>query len=77
MASSVSNINISCIVCSKKVRDCQCITCAVCTNSFHLKCAKVKHKEPDWYCTTCIQTLFPFNHINDDNEFLSTIIYFY
>ena len=47
----------------------------MCVNSFHLKCANVDLK-PDWYCNVCTQTLFPFNGIVDDNEFINTVVYY-
>ena len=70
-----SNVTCLCFVCARQERDCHRITCAVCINSFHLKCADVDLK-PDWYCKVCTQTLFPFNGIDDDNEFINTVVYY-
>ena len=27
-----------------------------------------------WYCPCCVQSIFPYNHIDDDDEFYSVII---
>ena len=42
---------------------------------FHFKCAKLDRNgnNCDWFCSPCMQTLFPFNGIENDEEFVNTI----
>ena len=27
-----------------------------------------------WYCTLCVQEIFPFNHLDNDDDFYATVM---
>ena len=71
-----------CLICkklflshSKKVK------CCLCLGRYHLNCISlssdiinyIQDNEQTWYCSLCITEIFPFNNIEDDIEFVSTI----
>lgn len=71
-----------CAVCDKSVRDNQRgIYCDCCTCWLHLKCTKMALVEYEalstqndcWYCQSCLQSIFPFNHLDDDDDFLNSV----
>ena len=56
--------------------------CDICHTMIHLKCLPnvdktesiyISRESSIWYCTRCIEHIFPFNHIHDDDDFLSTL----
>ena len=58
------------------------LKCHNCLHLVHLKCLPsvdrhdtlYKNKETNsWYCTKCIEQIFPFNNIFDDNDFLEAL----
>ena len=56
------------------------ITCKICSKSYHLKCLADLSAEglrpyegTEWYCTLCLEEIFPFNQISDDDIFMNTI----
>ena len=87
MTSHISNVNTAgvsvpapdsstCMACFKKVRsNYPGLVCTVCTQSFHTKCVNVESRS-DWFCTNCMQGMFPFNNIVDDLEFYNAIVYY-
>ena len=54
------------------------MVCKLCLNWRHLKCAKLDKRGDysDWFCSCCVQSIFPFNNIIHDEEFFNTV-YFY
>ena len=54
------------------------IVCHVCTETYHMKCISLSTADHDcmrrnlhnWICLQCISSIFPFNHIEDNNEFI-------
>ena len=43
----------------------------------HTKCINVNKNEALselWYCPYCVQTIFPYNHFDDDDDFYSAVI---
>ena len=55
--------------------------CTLCSMIFHLKCITLmpceqehirKHRH-DWYCELCTSCMFPFNHFEDDQEFVRAV----
>ena len=71
-----------CIVCNKCVRENQQrIFCDVCTNWIHFACTalsideyeRLSNSDDEWYCQSCLSSLFPFNHIDDDVEYINCI----
>jgi hypothetical protein len=72
----------SCLVCARRVRDNQrAIFCDICCRWVHLSCTNLNiadyvylsDDDVDLYCTKCTNELFPFNHIDDDEEFINTL----
>jgi len=70
--------DISCTICSKPVKCNQRgIFCDICLRWTHAKCILLTDVElqqlgcsdEPWFCTSCLQSIFPFNHIPNDNEF--------
>ena len=69
-----------CSSCKKTVRSNQkaIFSDEICKPWIHLKYTPFNNNEydifgeslEDWFCTLCLTTTFPFNHIDDDNEFL-------
>ena len=57
------------------------VTCCICHKLFHVKCISlspeymisIQDNSESWYCTYCIQTVFPFNNIEDDIDFFAEI----
>ena len=53
----------------------------MCKKWVHLKCTNLSKihyialqgRSEDWFCSSCLQTFFPFNHIEDVTEFLLAI----
>jgi len=71
-----------CSFCNKTVSlNRQGISCAGCQHSFHVKCAalslseckEIISKNKSWFCVSCINNLFPFNHITNDFDFYNAI----
>ena len=58
------------------------LTCFICDRAYHNRClANVTQDDKiyidslnrTWICLNCNHSLFPFDHIQDDNEFIKTI----
>ena len=56
--------------------------CCVCHSLVHIKCLPkvsktdsiyIERENNDWSCTKCNQSIFPFNHFYDDDDFFSAI----
>ena len=71
-----------CSSCSKLVRNNQRgIFCDICNRWSHLSCTTLSvndyimlsNSSDSWFCKFCLETLFPFNTISDDVEFLNAI----
>jgi len=74
--------DICCTVCTKPVKSNQRGTfCDCCLRWIHAKCILLSNSEysqlgrsnEPWFCSFCLQRIFPFNHISDDTEFLLAI----
>ena len=60
------------------------ILCDICHFWTHLKCSSFSHNEyialsnsPEpWFCSSCIISLFPFNHFEDDTDFYFSLFDF-
>ena len=54
------------------------IKCNICLTYYHLKCITVcseylkdlSSAVNDWFCTKCITDLFPYNHLENDVDFI-------
>ena len=71
-----------CPVCRKRILNhAYQISCRLCTKVFHLKCITLLPCQQewllrrcrDWYCKPCISYIFPFNHIEDDQDFIRAV----
>ena len=64
-----------CSLCLKRTGISQCVDCSICLARFHLRCVNLKKDSDthDWYCVKCLETIFPFNQISNDEEFRNTI----
>jgi len=77
----MANIKKCCGICQRLVKDGQrAIMCAVCARWTHLNCTALtdidfrnlttsSSKNP-WFCTYCLENIFPFNAIVEDFEFM-------
>ena len=68
-----------CKICYWKVQSfCHQLHCVNCAGIFHAKCVKLEkdelHTRLLWYCPCCVQTIFPYHHTDDDDEFYSVIM---
>ena len=74
------SVNI-CPICERRVLShSYSILCNCCHRNVHMNCTQFSHYEFEmlhpntpWYCGLCNETIFAFNHIDDDSEFQSTI----
>lgn len=67
-----------CNICCRKVQSfCIKISCNNCLYPYHAKCVNFDREEViqsvDWYCPPCMKKIFPYNHYDDDNDFLSAL----
>ena len=72
----------NCPVCNKRVLShAMQMDCQICKLTYHMKCISL---DPDdhiylqnhvssWYCKLCLSHIFPYNHIEDDDMFVSDI----
>lgn len=82
----MSKTNLAtCALCTKGVRiNYKHICCNACNLLYHLACATLSVSEynmlikanDDWYCKHCLASMFPFNHLEDDNEYMSCLFSF-
>ena len=68
-----------CKTCQKKVQSFSYkICCMNCKITYHAKCVHLDkddiHNVNFWYCSYCLGDILAYNHIDDDNEFYSTIL---
>src|ERR1043165_9446033 len=75
----MSPSHCSCSYCNKFVSNtCKRILCTLCGSWCHLCCTDLvglfnSSVESHWFCGLCTLSLFPFNHIEDEREFLSSV----
>ena len=73
--------NTICNLCKKKIlQHSKQITCTGCKCLYHLKCITLDKKDqayflqlPLWLCKQCLCNIFPFNCIDDDDEFIQNV----
>ena len=74
---------IKCRVCIRRVLSHSvCLQCAFCKNMYHIACLPnvsksdslyVDRLQNKWICIKCSEDLFPFNHYDDDLDFLQAM----
>ena len=78
----MANIRGYCSVCTKHVLDCQkAVYCSICCKWVHFKCTildndeycRISNSPENWYCSMCLGTIFPFNHIEDNIDFFDCL----
>ena len=71
------HMHASCSLCLKKINFYQSIDCSLCFSTFHLTCVNLDTDSiKDWYCVKCLESIFPFNGIVNDEEFKSTVFWY-
>ena len=75
---------ILCRICNKRVLLHSChLICSHCNRFTHLNCLANVNQSVSiytnrsfnkWICIQCIENIFPYNHIDDDSEFLKCIV---
>ena len=73
---------IDCNICKKHILfECHLI-CCICQGYCHVTCLPnitkldqlyAKDQKSNWICLKCIQEIFPFNHIDNDNDFIKYV----
>ena len=69
-----------CLICNRHVHThSRKLMCSICKKYLHVKCldynlASNICSENNYFCNCCTQTNLPFNHFNDDSDFLSAIL---
>ena len=70
----------TCCTCSRKVpRHAYYVQCPSCFEYYHIKCISLDNNGQDdtninteyWLCSNCLADAFPFNQIEDENEFIT------
>ena len=70
-----------CIVCSRRVlQHMRRLYCNCCHRNVHKNCTglwgedfEIATQDTSWYCVTCMESLFAFNHFDDETDFLKAI----
>ena len=70
-----------CIVCSRRVlQHMRRLYCNCCHRNVHKNCTglwgedfEIATQDTSWYCVTCMESLFAFNHSDDETDFLKAI----
>ena len=72
----------NCVIRTKKLLShAKKIVCCLCKNIHHMKCItlsteyteEILHGANTWYCGQCLSSIFPFNALENDLDFLSAI----
>jgi len=55
------------------------IQCTACYNFVHFNCSRLEPSDSylDYICHVCLCSIFPFNHVSDDTEFVSLLLNFF
>ena len=73
-------ITDDCTVCSKHITTKQkFIKCTVCSRSVHINCTPFLQADYKncFICNLCLVSIFPFNYLSDDTEFLNVLLNFF
>ena len=72
----------NCWICDRKIlQHAHDISCSVCFRSYHLKRISIdpvvieyiEQNRSTWYCSHCLINIFPFNNLENDIDFMSTV----
>ena len=67
---------ITCNVCKQRVLShARSLNCCICAYVYHINCLPLEFDitSPDWICMHCANDVFPFNHITDNDTYLTTV----
>ena len=69
----------SCCICCKRVQYfCVQILCENCKTKCHVKCVNLEREDLEyinnWFCPKCVESIFPFNHFHDNEDFYGAIL---
>ena len=74
---------MACPTCSKRVLShAKGIQCYYCENTYHMKCisletdyiSQLKENHENWLCGSCITDIFPFNKLENEDDFRQAIL---
>ena len=75
--------NSKCNICVKKVLvHTPKLQCCICREFVHLSCLPyisksdsiyLNRENEEWFCKICVQSIFPFNHMDEDMDFLEVL----
>ncbi len=68
---------VICKKCTSNINNDCYVICKYCNCFYHKRCVHGNISDPHWMCFSCTGTLFPFNHILDDDEFRYSLQYFH
>ena len=79
MASAAKNMYKHCETCKNRLQSfCISTQCVNCCNHYHANCVNMKREEIEnhemWYCSYCLQSIFPINHMDDVADFNSAVL---
>ena len=76
---NINHPKFSCKICAKNVQDKdKAVQCDLCELWIHIKCNKLNYLDyrylqncdESWYCIECCSTIFPFNFLSSNKNFL-------
>ena len=75
----MADSNKICKTCHRKVQSFSMyLQCKNCNHKHHTQCVRLDKDTCNithsWYCPPCIQTILPFNHFDEDEEFFGAIV---
>ena len=75
----MADLNKICKTCHRKVQSFnKHVQCKNCKYKHHSTCVRLDkdscNVSSTWYCPHCIQTILPFNHIDEDEDFFSAVM---
>ena len=75
----MADLSIICKTCHKKVQSfSKHVLCKNCNYKHHATCVRLDRESynisPTWYCPHCVQTILPFNHFDEDEDFFGAVM---
>jgi len=66
----------SCYICRRSLKSPSnlSVSCELCGRRSHLNCISFLVSQENFYCSVCLQDIFPYNHIKDDVEFNMAVL---
>ena len=79
-----NNMGLYCLICKNRIlKHAKMVTCSHCESVMHMKCITLSQEEQSsilsnlssWLCECCTISIFPFNCIEEEQEFIQTMNY--